>query len=98
VRPGKFLAQTLAREYGFHPAAFRPESLDDPMLNVRLGIYYLEDLHKQFQHLNLVLAAYNFGPTEIQNRLENNLEMSDEFATLVLDAYQRFKKTKMPVL
>ena len=94
---GKFLAETLAREDGFHPAAFRPESLDDPVLNVRLGIYYLQDLHKQFQHLNLVLSAYNFGPAEVQNRVENNLEMSDEFATLVLDAYQRFKKAKAPV-
>ena len=95
---GKFLAETLAREDGFYPAAFRPESLDDPVLNVRLGIYYLQDLHKQFQHLNLALAAYNCGPGEIQNRVENNLQMSDEFATLVLDAYQRFKKTKTPVL
>jgi soluble lytic murein transglycosylase len=95
---GKFLAETLAREDGFHPAAFRPESLDDPVLNVRLGIYYLQDLHKQFQHLNLALAAYNCGPGEVQNRVENNLQMSDEFATLVLDAYQRFKKTKTPVL
>ncbi len=95
---GKFLAETLAHEYGFHPVAFRPESLDDPVLNVRLGIYYLQDLHKQFQHLNLALAAYNCGPGEVQNRVENNLQMSDEFATLVLDAYQRFKKTKTPVL
>ena len=94
---GKFLAEALAHEDGFHPAAFRPESLDDPVLNVRLGIFYLQDLRKQFQHLNLVLAAYNFGPAEIQNRVENNLEMSDEFATLVLGAYQRLKKTRSPV-
>ena len=95
---GKFLAETLAHEYGFHPAAFRPESLDDPVLNVRLGIYYLQDLKKQFQHLNLALSGYNFGPAEVQNRLENNLDLSDEFATLVLDAYQRYKKTKHRLL
>lgn len=94
---GKFLAKTLAHEYGFHPAAFRPESLDDPVLNVRLGIYYLKNLHEQFEHLKLALTAYNIGPGEIQNRLENNLEMSDEFASLVLNAYQRFKKTKTPL-
>ncbi len=94
---GKFLAKTLAHEYGFHGATFRPESLDDPVLNVRLGIYYLKNLHEQFEHLNLALTAYNIGPGEIQNRMENNLEMSDDFATLVLDAYRRFKKTKAPL-
>lgn len=91
---GRSLAASLAREYGYHPVAFKPESLDDPVLNLRLGIFYLQDLHKQFQHLNLVLTAYNFGPAETQNRLENNLDLADEFAALVLDAYRRFKKAK----
>ncbi|MGH7855571.1 MAG: lytic transglycosylase domain-containing protein [Candidatus Binatia bacterium] len=93
---GKFLAETVAGEYGFQPAAFRPESLDDPVLNLRLGIYYLHDLKRQFQHLNLALTAYNFGPADTQNRLENNLDLSDEFAGLVLDAYRRHKKIRQP--
>ena len=59
---GRFLAETLAGEYGIRFAAFKPESLDDPVLNLRLGIYYLHDLRKQFQHLNHALTAYNFGP------------------------------------
>ena len=94
---GKFLAETLAGEYGIHPAAFKPESLDDPVLNLRLGIYYLHDLRKQFQHLNHALTAYNFGPADTQNRLENNLDLSGEFATLVLHFYQRYKKTQHPI-
>jgi peptidoglycan lytic transglycosylase len=94
---GKFLTQALAPEYGFHPAAFTPESLDDPVLNLRLGIYYLHDLKKQFQHVNLALTAYNFGPADTQNRLENNLDLSEEFATSVLDAYQRHKTKPPPV-
>lgn len=93
---GKFLAESLAGEYGLHPASFKPESLDDPVLNLRLGIYYLHDLKKQFQHVNLALTAYNYGPAETQNRLENNLDLSDEFATLVLDAYRHYKKIKPP--
>jgi soluble lytic murein transglycosylase len=94
---GKFLAETLAGEYGYHAAAFKPESLDDPVLNLRLGIYYLHDLRNQFQHLNHALTAYNFGPADTQNRLENNLDLSGEFATLVLDFYQRYQKTKHPI-
>jgi hypothetical protein len=35
---GKSLAKSLGREYGLRPIAFRPESLDDPLLNIQLGI------------------------------------------------------------
>ncbi len=93
---GKFLTETLSREYGFLAAAFRPETLDDPLLNIRLGVYYLHDLTKQFKNLNLALLAYNAGPAEIQNRLEKNLEFSDEYATAVLDTYQSYKKAIHP--
>ena len=93
---GKYLAQSLAGEYGFQPAAFMPESLDDPVLNLRLGIYYLHDLKKQFRDVDLALTAYNFGPADTQNRIVNNLDLSGEFAALVLDAYQRHKKTIAP--
>jgi len=93
---GKFLSETLSGEYGFHPASFRPESLDDPLLNIRLGVYYLHDLTKQFRSLNLALLAYNAGPAEIQNRLANNIAFSEEYATLVFDAYHNFKKSKPP--
>ena len=93
---GKFLAAALAGEYGLHPTSFKPESLDDPVLNVRLGIFYLHDLKKQFQQVTLALTAYNFGPADTQNRLENNLDLPGEFAALVLDAYERYKQTKLP--
>jgi len=93
---GKFLTESLGHEYGFHPASFRPESLDDPLLNIRLGVYYLHDLNKQFKSLNLALLAYNAGPGEIQNRLERNVTFSEEYATLVFDAYHSLKKSNPP--
>lgn len=93
---GKFLVEAVAGEYGFHPAAFKPESLDDPVLNLRLGIYYLHDLKKQFQHLDVALTAYNFGPADTQNRLENNIDLAREFAAMVLDAYHRYRSTRYP--
>jgi soluble lytic murein transglycosylase len=88
---GKFLAQALAREHGDQPGLFKPESLDDPVHNLRLGIYYLHDLKKQFRHLKLALTAYNFGPGDTQSRLENNLDLSHEFASQVLDAYKKLE-------
>jgi len=44
----------------------------------------------------IVLSAYNFGPAELQNRLENNPDESSDFAALVLDAYQRYQQAKHP--
>jgi soluble lytic murein transglycosylase-like protein len=93
---GRFLSETLSGEYGWRPALFRPESLDDPLLNIRLGVYYLHDLTKQFQNLNLALLAYNVGPGEIQNRLAKNLEFSHGYATLVLETYHHYKKSPPP--
>jgi soluble lytic murein transglycosylase len=93
---GRFLTETLSDEYGLRPALFRPESLDDPLLNIRLGVYYLHDLTKQFQNLNLALLAYNAGPGEIQNRLANNLEFSHDYATLVFETYHRYKNSPPP--
>jgi hypothetical protein len=44
----------------------------------------------------IVLSAYNFGPAELQSRLENNPDDSSDFAALVLDAYQRYRQAKHP--
>ena len=93
---GKALTETLSGEYGFHPASFRPESLDDPLLSIRLGVYYLHDLTKQFRSLNLALLAYNAGPSQIQNHLVKNIAFSDEYATLVFDAYHSLKQSNPP--
>ena len=85
---GRALTRALRHEMGVRAAAFKPEWLDNPFVNIRLGVYYLHDLKKQFRDLNLALTAYNFGPAEIQNRLENNLELSSEYAGNVLQAYR----------
>ena len=91
-----FDAQRWDTNWALHPVAYRPESLDDPILNIRMGVYYLHDLRKQFRNLHLALIAYNAGPAEVQNRLENNQEFSQEYATLVLDAYKRYTNRKAP--
>jgi hypothetical protein len=44
----------------------------------------------------IVPRAYNFGPAELQNRCENNLDDSSDFAALVLVAYQRYHQAKHP--
>jgi len=93
---GKYLADALRRERGLRPAVFKPELLDDPLINIRLGTYYLNDLRKKFQNIGLALVAYNLGPAEVQNRIENKIDFSDEFAAAVMDAYHSFKKVPAP--
>jgi soluble lytic murein transglycosylase-like protein len=61
------------------------------VLNIKLGVYYLHDLKKSFRNLTHTLIAYNMGPTETKNRLDNNIELSAEYATMVLAAYRQYK-------
>lgn len=94
---GKFLVKTkraLAQEIKVEQ--FTPEHLDDPIVNIKLGTYYLHDLRKSFQNVNNALIAYNLGPTELRIRMENQIEYTDEYANAVLTAYRKFKKIKLP--
>ena len=94
---GRYLSEELLRVDGFKTRTFMPDHLDDPVLNIKLGVYYLDGLKKQFRNLHLALLAYNLGPGEIQNRLENNIHFSDEYAAVVLDAYREYKKAQTRV-
>jgi len=73
---------------------FKPEHLYDPIFNIKLGVFYLKDLNRRFRNVNLALAAYNLGPTEIHHRLENEIEVSDEYAGKVLSTYQIYRRAK----
>jgi soluble lytic murein transglycosylase len=96
---GKFLVESvraLAKETKVEQ--FMPEHLDDPIVNIKLGTYYLHDLRKSFRNVNNALIAYNLGPTELRMRMENQIEYHGEYANAVLTAYQKFKKIKLPTL
>ena len=96
---GKFLVESvraLAKEIKVEQ--FMPEHLDDPIVNIKLGTYYLHDLRKSFRNVNNALIAYNLGPTELRIRMENHMEYNGEYANAVLTAYQKFKKIKLPTL
>jgi soluble lytic murein transglycosylase len=93
-----YVGKSLLEEIGLHQTSyafpFRPEFLDDPFLNIKLGVYYLYGLRKSFRNLTHALTAYNMGPTETKNRLENDIEISEEYATMVLATYQQYKSKK----
>lgn len=45
----------------------RPEDLQDPELNITLGVAYLKYLSGRFPNPEMVLAAYNAGPTIVEH-------------------------------
>ena len=93
---GKALVEEIGPVANWNPNGFRPEFLDDPMVNIKLGVYYLQNLKKNFRSLNKALIAYNLGPTELKNRLDNNIVYPGAYAASVLDAYQRYKESQFP--
>jgi soluble lytic murein transglycosylase len=49
---------------------FEPELLLEPMINIRLGCWYLQDLRRQFKDREaLVIAAYNAGRGQVESWL-----------------------------
>jgi soluble lytic murein transglycosylase len=68
--------------------SIHPDILHDPALNIRLGVSYLGELRKQFRDLRLALTAYNWGPTELQKKLDENEPIPFDYASKVLAAYK----------
>lgn len=87
IRP--LVANALAEELG---STLHPLNLDDPILNIKLGVFYLCHLKKTFRDLSLALTAYNWGPTEIKNRIEGDEEVPLEYAMKVLSAYHDYRR------
>ncbi len=64
-----------------------PQTLFDPILNVRMGVAYLRELANRFGSIELALAAYNWGPGHIHRRLRRGTPAPVVYPRLVLDAY-----------
>ncbi|HEU4340375.1 MAG TPA: lytic transglycosylase domain-containing protein [Candidatus Binatia bacterium] len=92
-----YVGKSLLQEIGLEDEAgwktFQPEFLDDPVLNIKLGVRYLKDMKKSFHDLTLALTAYNLGPTETKHRLNNDIEVSHRYATAVLSTYHKYKES-----
>jgi len=57
---------------------YSPESLFEPNVNIRIGIWYINILKKEFNNdINLVLAAYNAGSGNVNKWLNDKSYSSD---------------------
>jgi soluble lytic murein transglycosylase-like protein len=77
--------EELAADLGI--AWHGPQTLFDPMLNLRMGVAYLKQLESRYGNIATALAAYNWGPGHIDRRLRRGRELPTEYSRLVLDAH-----------
>lgn len=67
---------------------FGEQTLFDPLVNVRMGIAYLEELHLRYGDTATALAAYNWGPGRIDSRIERGDALPAIYTGSVLAAYR----------
>jgi soluble lytic murein transglycosylase-like protein len=59
-------------------------NLNDPIVNLRVGVSYLAYLTDMFGDVRIALAAYNCGPTFIKQQIAANKRIPLQYATKVL--------------
>ena len=64
------------------------QTLFDPLLNVRLGIAYLEQLESRYGSMPVALAAYNWGPGRIDSRIRRGVALPVVYSGSVLATYR----------
>lgn len=64
-----------------------PDSLFDPILNVKLGTAYLRQLTNRYDSMPTALAAYNWGPGRIDRRLRAGSGVPRIYTQKVMKAY-----------
>ena len=66
-----------------------PQTLFDPIANVRLGVAYLRQLTDRYGSVRTALVAYNWGPGRIDAFVAAGSPLPSEYSQLVLAAYGR---------
>ena len=81
-----YVAESLAQELGIEWSG--DQTLFNPYLNIRMGIYYLTQLNKDFNDIRLALVAYNCGPTYIKGLMERKEGIPLNYYRKFVTAYQ----------
>ena len=86
----RFIASELAENIGIKWEGAE-KTLFDPVKNIKIGVYYLSILKRDFNDLKTAVIAYNQGPYAVQERLTNNRELPDNYAKKVFDYYANLR-------
>ena len=82
---GEMLAQNHGMEWN------GPDILFDPVVNVTLGIAYLQELSDRYDHIPTALAAYNWGPSRIDKRLRRGAGLPKIYVDQVMRAVDKVR-------
>jgi len=77
--------QELAERHGIPWSG--PDTLLDPVVNVKLGVAYLRKLADRYQDVSTALTAYNWGPGRIDRKLRSGQELPTLYRDRVMRAY-----------
>ena len=66
-----------------------PDTLLDPVVNVKLGVAYLRRLTDRYQDVTVALAAYNWGPGRIDRRLRAGESLPTLYPDRVMQVYTK---------
>jgi len=72
----------------------KKKNLQDPVVNVKIGVAYLSQLKKTFNDLRLALAAYNLGPTQVRKKLVTKEKIPFGYAGKVLSTQRLLEKRR----
>jgi len=86
----RFIAPELAENIGIKWDGAE-KTLFDPIKNIKIGVYYLSMLNRNFNDIKTAIIAYNQGPYNVQGQLTNNKELPDNYLNKVLDYYANLR-------
>jgi len=81
-----YVAESIANELGIEWSG--EQVLFNPFLNVKMGIYYVTKLLRDFKDPHLALTAYNYGPTYVRGLRERGRMVPKSFYLKLMDAYE----------
>jgi hypothetical protein len=81
-----YVAESLARDLGIEWSGDR--TLFNPYLNIRIGIYYLSQLMRDFKDIGIALTAYNYGPTYVKGLIERKKRIPHDYYNKFLTVYR----------
>jgi Transglycosylase SLT domain len=83
-------AEFVAESSGLHWRG--PVQLQDPKVNIDLGLRYYSQLKSQFHEPEQVLTAYNIGPGALEKKLKKGESYSLEYYHRVLAAMSSYRR------
>jgi len=79
----------LAGEFGIEWEG--TDTLENPSINVRMGMYYLFKMLLKYEDLRLALVAYNCGPGAVDGMLHRGAMLPADYVEKVMGTYEKIK-------